>query len=86
MKRKPRMMLWLMIRLCVAVPADRQRRAFWLSAVFYGAEFALVFGTWRCVLDMVWRMPVDAGDIGRSMAFGGAFFGVLMAWMRSRAR
>ncbi len=86
MKREPRMALWLMNRLGVAVPADGQRRSFWRNALFYGAEFALVFGALRCVLDMVWRVPVDAGDIGWSMAFGGAFFGGLMAWIRSRAR
>ncbi|MCF7751556.1 hypothetical protein KQ945_12400 [Bacillus subtilis subsp. subtilis] len=86
MEREPRMMLWLMKRLRFDVPADGQRRAIWLNAVLYGLEFALVFGALKWVLDRATGVPFDAGDIGRSMAFCGSFFGVLMAWMPSRAR
>lgn len=86
MKREPRMMLWLFKRLRIDVPADGQRRAVWLNAVLYGLEFALVFGALRCALDMAWSVPVDVRAIGQSMVFGGSLFGLLMAWMRSRAR
>lgn len=86
MKREPRMMLWLMKRLRIDLPADGKRRAVWLNAVLYSLEFALVFGALRCALDMAWSVPADAGAIGQSMLFGGSLFGLLMAWVRSRAR
>lgn len=86
MRREPRLMLWLMKLLRVDLPADGLQRAFLLNATLYGTEFAVLMGALGCVVDMAWGVPLDAGAIGRSMLFGGLFFGLLMAWMRSRAR
>lgn len=69
----------------VDLPADGLRRAFLLNAM-YGTEFAVLTGALGCVVDMALGVPLNADAIGRSMLFGGLFFGLLMAWMRSRKR
>jgi len=79
-------MLWLMKVLRVDLPADGLRRAFLLNATLYGTEFAVLTGALGCVVDMALGVPLNADAIGRSMLFGGLFFGLLMAWMRSRTR